>query len=220
MTPPLAREVALPVGLPLAIDAATIEAYRALPTATVYEAAGKLGDMSPVIRSVTPGACMVGPAFTLKTMPGDNSSVMEAIRQAPRGSVLVIDGGGSERVTIWGGTSTVAAVTKGLAGCVTNASVRDMSEILECGFPVFAAGISLRGTSKSHPGWMNIPVSVGDVIVRPGDLILADADGVLVVAAERVAGLLPLALKKRAAETAREHEVRAEIQALIAAQAT
>ncbi len=75
---------------------------------------------------------------------------------------------------------------QGLAGCVTNASVRDLAELREIGFPVFAMGISVRGALKSHPGWHQIPVSVGDVVVCPGDLVIGDDDGVVVVAADQV----------------------------------
>lgn len=115
-----------------------IRILRTLPVSTVYESAGKVGDVAPSIRAMAPGMRLAGRAFTLKTMPGDNLSVFRAIHEAPAGCVLVIDGGDTERVTIWGGTSTTAAQAKGLAGCVTNASVRDLDEILESGFPVFA----------------------------------------------------------------------------------
>ena len=180
----------------------------ALPTATIYEAAGKLGDMSPDIRSVVPGLRMAGPAFTLKTMPGDNLAVFKAIAAAPSGAVLVIDGGGTDRVTIWGGTSTVAAQARGLAGCVTNASVGDLDEIADSRFPVFAAGVSVRGTAKSHAGWMGIPVSVGGVVVNPGDIVLADSDGVVVIEAARASAVANGAEAKRKDELEREERLR------------
>src|SRR4051812_2797258 len=180
-----------------------------LPVATVYEAAGKLGDVAPHIRPLIEGVRLAGPAFTLKTMPGDNSSVFAAIDAAPTGSVLVIDGGGTERVTIWGGTSTVAARMKGLAGCVTNAAVRDIDEIRESRFPVYAPCTSVRGVSRSHSGWMNIPISIGDAIVRPGDVMLGDADGLLVVPADRVIEIALAATERRKAEEAKDARLRA-----------
>jgi 4-hydroxy-4-methyl-2-oxoglutarate aldolase len=186
-----------------------IETLKSLPVATVYEAAGKLGDVAPSIRPMIEGARLAGPAFTLKTMPGDNKAVFHAIDQAPRGSVLVIDGGGTDRVTIWGGTSTVAAQAKGLAGCVTNAAVRDLDEIREARFPVYAPGAAVRGTAKTHPGWMNIPISIGDAIVRPGDIVLGDADGLLIVPAERAEEIAAAALEKRKTEESREARLRA-----------
>ena len=180
-----------------------------LPVATVYEAAGKLGDVAPHIRPMIDGVRLAGPAFTLKTMPGDNLAVFAAIDAAPPGSVLVIDGGGSERVTIWGGTSTVAAKTKGLAGCVTNAAVRDIEEIRAARFPVYAPCTSVRGVSRSHPGWMGIPVCIGDAIVRPGDVVLGDADGLLIVPVERIVDIAMAATERRAAEEANDARLRA-----------
>ncbi len=186
----------------------TLARLARLPAATVYEAAGKLGDMSPDIRPVAPGLRLAGPAFTLKTMPGDNLGVFKAIAAAPPGAVLVIDGGGTERVTIWGGTSTVAAQARGLAGCVTNAAVRDLDEIAESRFPVFAPGVSVRGTAKSHPGWLDVPVSVGGVVVHPGDIVVADADGVVVVQAARAVSVADAAEAKRRDEQSREDRLR------------
>ena len=182
---------------------------KSIPVSTVYESAGKVGDMAPNIHAMVPGMRLAGPAFTLKTMPGDNLSVFRAIYEAPVGSVLVIDGGDTERVTIWGGTSTTAAQAKGLAGCVTNASVRDLDEILKSGFPTFALGTSIRGTVKSHPGWIGIPVSIGGAIVRPGDVVLGDSDGVMVLAIERIDEVVPAALERRKKEQEKERRLRA-----------
>lgn len=184
----------------MAISAEAVEILKSMPAATVYEAAGKCGDMDPVIRALNPGIRMVGPAFTLRTKPGDNLGVFLAIHEAPPGSVLVIDGGGTVRVTIWGGTSTAAAKQKGLAGCVTNAAVRDLDEVMESRFPVFAPGVSVRGTVKDHRGWIGIPVCVGDVAVMPGDFIVGDSDGVVVLPAARVEEIAAAAIKQRRKE--------------------
>ena len=195
--------------MPSEPDDSVIARLAALPAATIYEAAGKVGDMAPAIRPLVQGARLAGPAFTLRTMPGDNLAVFHAIAAAPPGAVLVIDGGDTERVTIWGGTSTVAAQARRLAGCVTNAAARDLDEIRESGFPVFAPGVSVRGTAKAHPGWMGIPVVVGGVIVNPGDIVVGDADGVVVVAAGRAAEVATKAEAKRRDELEREARLRA-----------
>lgn len=163
-----------------------IRTLSALPTATIYEANDKRGDMSPDIRPIFEGARMCGPAYTLRIMPSNNEGVMRALALAPAGSVLVIDGGGTNRSTSWGGTSTILAHRQGLAGCVTNAAVRDVNEIRNLRFPVFALGISVRGALKSHPGWHGIPVSVGEMVVCPGDLVIGDDDGVVVVEQARI----------------------------------
>jgi 4-hydroxy-4-methyl-2-oxoglutarate aldolase len=179
------------------------EALKALPAAGLYEAAGKRGDMAPHIRALAGGKRVAGFAFTLRTLPGDNLGVFHAINQAQPGDVLVIDAGGTDRVTIWGGTSAIAAQAKGIAGCVTNASIRDVAEIEALGFPVFAAGTSVRGATKNHAGWMNVPVCVGDVTVNPGDFIVGDEDGVVVIAAADIETVI-----NRAAELEGRHLLR------------
>ena len=168
-----------------AIDQA-IERIRAFPAATVYEANDKQGDLAPQIRPLTPAVRIVGPAFTVRLMPGSNEGVLRALAVAPAGSVLVIDAGGTERSTAWGGTSSLLAHQRGLAGCVTNGAARDLVELRAIDVPVFATGVSVRGALKNHPGWLEIPVAVGDAVIHPGDLVIADDDGVVVVARDRI----------------------------------
>jgi len=192
----------------MAISAKAMETYKSLPTATIFEAAGAVGDIDPMIRALVPAVHMAGPAFTLRTKPGDNLGVFYALNDAPPGSVLVIDGGNSLRVTIWGGTSTAAALQRGLAGCVCNAAVRDLDEILVTKFPVFGPGLSVRGTVKNHKGWTQIPVCLGDVLVNPGDIVVGDSDGVVVVAAARAEEVAIAALEQRRKELDRESRLR------------
>jgi len=177
-------------------------------TPTIYEAAGKLGDMEPAIRPVIPGVRIAGPAFTVKCFLGDNAAVLRAIDLAQPGDVLVIDIGGTERATGWGGTSALAAQLRGIAGCVTNGAVRDFDELVKLGFPVFAKGISVRGTVKFHPGWIGQMVSVGGVAVRPGDLVFGDEDGVVVVPIERSEEVFAQAVAQRAKENEIERRLR------------
>ena len=179
-----------------------------LPAATIYEASGKHGDMSPAIRQMVPGARLFGPAFTVRCLPGDFAAVLRAIDHAKRGDVLVIDAGGSERVTALGGTSSLAARTKGLAGAVVNAACRDLDEIRDMKFPVYALGASVRGTLRNHPGWLQVPVSVGGTVVSPGDLVVGDADGVVVVARGRLAQTAKKAAAQKKLEVARDRAVR------------
>jgi 4-hydroxy-4-methyl-2-oxoglutarate aldolase len=179
-----------------------------LATATIYESNGKWGDVGPPIRPLIDGVRMAGPAYTVKAMPGDNLVIFRAIDEAPPGSVLVIDAGATDRATIWGGTSTVACVAKGIVGCVTNAAVRDMAQIREMKFPVYAPGINVRGTSKGHPGWTNIPIAIADVPVKSGDLVIGDEDGVVIVAAEKAVEVAKKAFARSKEEDAREDRLR------------
>ena len=186
-----------------------IEAFRDIPTGTVYECNDKCGDMNPAIRPLFEGARIAGPAFTVKSLPGDLSAMRKAVDAAPPDHVLVIDGGGSDRVTTWGGGASIAAQRRGLAGVVTNGSTRDSTQIREMRFPVFCAGVSVRGGVRTHPGWLQVAVAVGDVVVQPGDFVVADGDGVVVIASERVEPVLELALARLQREHAREARLRA-----------
>jgi len=174
--------------------------FQDFSAATVYEANGKFGDVDPNIRPVVPGVRMAGTAFTVKCFVGDAKAVALAIDRAKEGDVLVIDAGGTLRATPWGSMSATAAKLRGIAGCVTNGAVRDIDELIDIGFPVFAAGISVRGNVKLHPGWIGIPVSVGGMTVRPGDIIIGDDDGVVVVAAEHAQEVCSRAADQQAKE--------------------
>lgn len=182
---------------------------RNIGTATIYEAAGKLGDIGPPIRLLVEGATLAGIAFTVKAMPGDNRVVFKAIDEAPPGSVLMIDAGASQHVTIWGGTSTVACVAKGIVGCVTNASARDIEQIRKLRFPLYAAGVNVRGTTKHHPGWTGLPIALGGVPINTGDIVIGDADGVVIIPAEQVDTVAAAAVDRAAMEHEREERLRA-----------
>lgn len=157
--------------------------------------------MSGEVRQVVPGGRLAGPALTVRCFPADMRAVIRAIDTARPGDVLVIDVGPQERTTTWGGTASLAARTRALAGCVTNGAVRDVEEIIEVGLPVFAAGIRPQGVLKNHPGWIGIPVAVGGVPVHSGDLVVADADGVVVVPRERLDEVLERAPEIERAES-------------------
>lgn len=181
--------------------------FDGIPAATVYEAMGRRGDMAPSVRPVVAGTRLVGPAFTVKCLVGDTLAVFRALEQAREGDVLVIDAGATERATAWGGTMTRAAIQRKLAGCVTNGAIRDTAEIRELGFAAFATGTSVRGTLVLHPGWLGLAVSVGDVVVAPGDFIVADDDGVVVVPAAEAAEIAKKAREQFAYEAERDRRV-------------
>ena len=158
-----------------------------IPAATIYEANGKIGDMAPIIRQMVPGKKICGQAITVRCFPSDMTAVLRALNLAMPGDIIVIDGGGTDRSTVWGGTSTRAAINVGIGGVVTNSGCRDIDEIIELGFPVYATGTCVRGTVKNHLGWVNIPISVGGICVNPGDLVVGDRDGIVVVAENQIA---------------------------------
>lgn len=177
-------------------------------TATLYEAMGKRGDLDPALRPIGT-ARLFGPAFTVRCHIGDSRAALTAAAIAPAGSVIVIAAGGTHRSTVWGGSSTRAAMRRGVAGVLTDGAVRDTAEIRALGWPVFAAGAAVRGAVKNHPGWFGEPVSVGGAVIRPGDLIAADEDGVVVIPAADAEALLPLAERQAGKEAALDREIEA-----------
>lgn len=192
---------------------ATIEAilaeFRTYPAATVYEAAGKLGDMGPEIRPVNHAPVLVGLAYTVRCWPGDALAFMQAVEEAAPGSVLVIDSGAGPGGSTWGGTATIRAKARGIAGVVTNGTVRDVETIRTLDFPVFSGGVALRGGMVNHPGWTGIPLAIAGATVSPGDLIVGDVDGVVVVAAGQIEHVLAATRIQKAKEDAAEAKIRA-----------
>lgn len=186
-----------------------VRCFQQFSAATVYEANGKSGDLAPAIRPVVPGVRMAGTAFTVKCFVGDARAVALAIDQARPGDVLVIDAGGTRRATPWGSMSAAAAKLRGIAGCVTNGSVRDLDELIEIGLPVFAAGVSVRGNVKLQPGRLKIPVCVGGMTVSQGDVVIGDADGVVVVAADQAQAVCERAVDQLAKENKIMKRIRA-----------
>jgi len=177
--------------------------------ATLYEAIGRTGGMTPAIRPVTTHEHMAGVAYTVRILGAETAAVLRAVAEAPPGSVLVIDTGSVGIAPVWGGTSSLAGRLRGLAGCVTNGCVRDTAGIRESGLPVYAAGVCVIGTLKNHPGWHNVPVTVGGVCVMPGDYVIGDADGVVVVPAATGEAAIALAAAQQEKEEARDARIRA-----------
>ncbi|MGQ0653538.1 MAG: RraA family protein [Betaproteobacteria bacterium] len=179
------------------------------PAATLYEAAGKAGGMGAQIRAMVPGAKMAGIACTIRILGAETLAVLRALEAAPQGSVLVIDCGSVGTCSVWGGTSSLASKVRSLAGCVTNGNVRDTDEIRSIGVPVYGGGVSVTGTLKNHPGWTGVEVSVGGVTVRPGDYVIGDADGVVVIPQNQSEIVLAAAAVQKKKEDERDARIRA-----------
>ena len=184
-----------------------LDVLKSMPAATLWEAAGKRGDLSPRIKPLFPEARVAGPAFTVKMFPGETFAVVRAVHEAPPGSVIVIDAGAAERGATWGGTVTLAAKRKGINGVVSNGTVRDLAEVLEHKLPVFAVGSSLVAGLRGHQGWLNIPISIGEAVVNPGDLVVGDQDGVVVIPMSQWADVAERAIARRDDELERERRL-------------
>ena len=157
---------------------------------------GRRGALHGRIAALRPRMKIAGPAFTVEVRPGDNLMIHAAMSLAKPGDVLVIDGKGDQTAALMGTIMMTACKQLGLAGVVIDGAVRDSLEIDEMDYPVFSVGTNPNGPTKNVPGRIGHPVTCGGVTVRPGDLIVADADGVVAIEREAVEALLPLARKK------------------------
>lgn len=171
------------------------------------DVAGRRGTLDGRIAPLAPGMRLAGPAFTVEVRHGDNLMIHAAMALARPGDVLVIDGKGDRTCALMGSIMMNACRKLGLAGVVLDASVRDTEELRELGFPVYAAGANPNGPTKFVPGRINWPVSCGGVAVRPGDLVVGDADGVVVIEREKAPSLLEAAARKVAEERKRLDDI-------------
>ena len=156
-----------------------------LPTADLADAAGLPIAMDARIHAVWRGARLAGPAFTVRTPPGEFLAVRAAVDQAAAGVVLVVDGGAELGRALWGDNMSKLALERGIAGLVVDGAVRDRDGIEALAFPVFAAGVTPTPPRREQEGELDVPVGCGGLEVRPGDLVYGDADGVVVVPRER-----------------------------------
>ncbi|AVQ80950.1 MULTISPECIES: RraA family protein [unclassified Variovorax] len=171
--------------------------------AILADVAGRRGAMHGRIKALRPNMKVAGTAFTVEVRPGDNLMIHAAMAMAKPGDVLVIDGKGDQTAALMGTIMMTACKKLGIAGVVIDGAARDSLEIEEMGFPVFSVGTNPNGPTKMVPGRIGHPVSVGGVTVNPGDFVIGDADGVVVVEREKIEGLLPSAAKKVKDEAAR-----------------
>ena len=155
-----------------------------MPTADLADAAGVPIAMDSRVRPVWVGARLAGPAFTVRTPPGEHPSVRRAADEAPPESVIVVGGDGALDRALWGDKMAKLALERGIAGLVVDGAVRDAEGIEELGFPVFAAGITPTPPRHEQEGELGVPVECGGLTVRPGDVVYGDRDGVVVVPAE------------------------------------
>ena len=178
---------------------------RDLGAATVYEAQGAKGALDSGMKPIDPTSRLAGPALTVDARPGDNLVLHYAVLKAQPGDVLVVDAKGFMEAGPWGDVLTLQAMKLGIAGLVVNGCVRDANLIIGLGFPVFCRGLSIKGTGKNQPGKVNVPVTIGDVWINPGDIIVGDRDGLVVVAQNEVEMAIASSLAREEKE-ARQRE--------------
>lgn len=161
-----------------------VNKYQGLSSATIHEASGGKGALSSRIKPIYPAMRVCGPAVTVKVRPGDNLLLHKAIYVAQPGDVIVADADGYLEAGPWGEIMAVAALARGIAGLIINGCVRDAEAMNERGFAVFACGLCIKGTEKTALGLINHPLNLDNITIHPGDLVLGDRDGVVVVKRE------------------------------------
>ncbi|SDO24453.1 4-hydroxy-4-methyl-2-oxoglutarate aldolase [Janthinobacterium sp. OK676] len=190
------------------VSIATLHALRQLGAATIYEAQGAKGALDSGIKPIAPGMRLAGPALTVDTRPADNLMLHYAMLKARPGDVLVVDAKGFLEAGVWGDVFTEQAQRIGLAGLVIHGAVRDAAAMTEAGFPVFSRGLSIKGTGKHQPGRLNVTVTIGDVAIDPGDVIVGDQDGVVVVKRNEVDAVLRKSRQREEKEAQFRQQIR------------
>ena len=173
-----------------------LELARDQSAATLYEAAGQAGAMDAGIRPIVPGMRVCGSALPVRCQPGDNLTLHAVIAVARPGDVIVADVADYIEAGHWGEILTVAAQARQVAGLVINGGVRDVEAAQRRHFPVFSRAVSMKATVKRVFGAINVPIVCGGAVVRPGDLVLADDDGVVIVASEEAERALGAAIDR------------------------
>jgi RraA family protein len=180
-----------------------VEQAAELPASILADVYGRRGTVSGRIAALAPSMKAAGPALTVEVRPGDNLMIHAALAIARPGDVIVVDGKGDQTCALIGEIMASQAMAIGVAGMVLDAAVRDTEALRAKGFPVWSFGANPCGPTKRVSGRVNHPISVGGITVNPGDLVVGDADGVVVIERERVGEMIELGRRKVADERKR-----------------
>ena len=182
------------------IDRALIALFEGLPASIISDNLNRMTGtwgLSPMHR---PGTPLLGPALTVRTRPGDNLMIHKALQLGKPGDVLVIDGGGALDRALFGDIMKNVARMRGFAGVVIDGAVRDASAFRDDTWPCYARGVCHRGPYKDGPGEINVPVSIGGMVVHHGDIIVGDDDGLVFIRPAEARAVAEASRKKAAAE--------------------
>lgn len=191
------------------VSAEMVEKFREIPAAVVGDCMNRIQAGGAQLRPMHGGGTVLaGPAYTVKTRPGDNLFVHKAIDLAQPGDIIVVDAGGALDNAIVGEMMLTHAETRGLGGVVIYGAIRDSGHVKSHPFPVFASGVTLRGPFQSGPGHINVPIGIAGMVVMPGDLVLGDDDGVICIPYDELDTLYAESYKRLQGENAQRERVR------------
>lgn len=184
-----------------------VDRARTFQSAILCDVFGRRGTLNARVQGLDPSMTVAGPAFTVEVRPGDNLMFHVALALARPGDVIIVDGKGDDTCALFGELMVAQSKAAGHAGFVVDAACRDTDTLAGGSFPIFAAGRNPCGPTKGLPGTIARPISVGGTPVQPGDLVVGDADGVVVIPRADVPKVLEAAAKKLAAEKDRLEEI-------------
>jgi 4-hydroxy-4-methyl-2-oxoglutarate aldolase len=190
-------------------DAGIVKRLGALGASTVHEAYGRIGLMKPYLRPVWAGGEAAGTAVTVLTQPGDNWMIHVAVEQCRPGDILVVGCTADNTDGMFGDLLATSLKARGVLGLVIDAGARDVKSLREMGFPVWSKAISAKGTVKATLGAVNIPVVCAGINVHPGDAVIADDDGVVVVRRQDIADVVVKGEKRHADEEGKRKKLAA-----------
>jgi 4-hydroxy-4-methyl-2-oxoglutarate aldolase len=190
-------------------DAAIVNRLGALGTSTVHEAYGRIGLMKPYLRPVWAGGEAAGTAVTVLTQPGDNWMIHVAVEQCKPGDILVVGCTADNTDGMFGDLLATSLKARGVPGLVIDAGCRDVKSLREMGFPVWSKAVSAKGTVKATLGAVNIPVVCAGINVHPGDAVIADDDGVVVVRRRDIGDVVAKGEKRHADEEGKRKKLAA-----------